>query len=100
MILAIEAAESERNQKTRKQRNFDPELATKRFQVGPPLLWAPFLRRVVTRRGPPCLLVRDRGAGWARKMDDFEAPEADFAAPLFEIGGRIIERVAEFNQHV
>ena len=30
-------------------------------------------------------------------MDDFEALEADFAAPFFEIGGRIIERVAEFD---
>ena len=46
------------------------------------------------------LLVRDRRAGWARKMDNFEAVEADFAAPFLEIGGRIIERVAEFDQHV
>ena len=46
------------------------------------------------------LFVRDGGAGWAGKMDDFEALEADFAAPFFEIGGRIIERVAEFDQHV
>jgi hypothetical protein len=30
-------------------------------------------------------------------MDDFEAREADFAAPFFKIGGRIIERVAEFD---
>ena len=46
------------------------------------------------------LFVRDGRAGWAGKMDDFEALEADFAAPFFEIGGRIIERVAEFDQHV
>ena len=44
------------------------------------------------------LLVRDRRAGWAGKMNDFEALEANFAAPFFEIGGRIIERVAEFDQ--
>jgi len=46
------------------------------------------------------LLVSDRGAGWAGKMDDFEALEPDFEAPFFEIGGGIIERVAEFDQHV
>ena len=38
------------------------------------------------------LLVRDGRAGGAGKMDDFEALEADCAAPFFEIGGRIIER--------
>ena len=32
-------------------------------------------------------LVRDRRAGWTGKMDDFEAREADFATPFFEIGG-------------
>ena len=46
------------------------------------------------------LFVSDRGAGWTGKMDDFEAIEADFATPFFEIGGGIIERVAEFNQHI
>jgi len=46
------------------------------------------------------LFVRDCRAGWARKMDDFEALKADFAAPFFEIRGRIIERVAEFDQHI
>ena len=45
-------------------------------------------------------LVSDCGAGWAGKMDDFEMLEADFAAPFLEIGGRIVERVAEFDQHV
>ena len=33
-------------------------------------------------------------------MNDFETFEADFAAPFFKIGGRIIERIAEFDQHV
>ena len=33
-------------------------------------------------------------------MDDFEAIEADFAAPFFKIGGRVIERVAEFDQKI
>jgi hypothetical protein len=33
-------------------------------------------------------------------MDEFEAGEADFAALFFEIGGRLIERIAEFDQHV
>src|SRR5262245_54149979 len=69
-------------------------------RVGRPLLWAPLLRRVPTHRDPRYLFVRDGGAGWARKMDDFEAFEADFAAPFFEIGGGVIERVAEFDQHV
>ena len=49
---------------------------------------------------PFSLLVGNRGAGWSRKMDNFEAFEADFAAPFLEIGGRIIERIAEFDQHV
>jgi len=40
------------------------------------------------------LFVRDGRAGWTGKMDDFEAIEADFTAPFFKIGGRIIERVA------
>ena len=31
-------------------------------------------------------------------MNDFETVEADFAAPFLEIGGGIIERVAEFDQ--
>ena len=46
------------------------------------------------------LLVRDRGAGRAGKMDDFEALEADFATPFFEIDGGIVKRIAEFDQHV
>ena len=50
--------------------------------------------------GSCSLLIRDRRAGWACKMDDFEALEADFAAPFLEIRGRIIERLAEFDQHV
>jgi len=45
-------------------------------------------------------LVSDRGARWAGKVDHFEALEADFAAPFLEIRGGIIERVAEFDQHV
>src|SRR6266550_7335365 len=48
----------------------------------------------------PYLLVRDCSTRRAGKMDDFEAVEADFAAPFFEIGSRIIECVAEFDQHV
>jgi hypothetical protein len=94
MILAIEAAKSEKNQETRKA----GKLATKGLQVGRPLLWAPLLRRA--KDCPPYLLVRDRGAGWAGKMDDFEPLETDFATPFFEISGRIIERVTEFDQHV
>ena len=86
------------------------ELAMQGLPVGRPLLWAPLLRRAKDCRptllhapvaaDSPYLLVRDGRAGWAGKMDDFEALEADFAAPFFEIGGRIIERVAEFDQHV
>ena len=50
--------------------------------------------------GVPYLFVGDGGAGWACEVNDFETFEADFAAPFFKIGGRVIERVAEFNQHV
>src|SRR5262245_7671520 len=75
------------------RRCFGVQRTARRTQ--PPLLWC-----VLTCRDPSCLLVRNRGAGWAGKMDDFEALEAGFATPFFEIGGGIIERVAEFNQHV
>ena len=50
--------------------------------------------------GPPTSFISDSGARWAGKMDDLKTFEADFAAPFFEIGRRIIERVAEFDQHV
>ena len=33
-------------------------------------------------------------------MDYFEAFEADFATPFLEIGAGVIERFAEFDQHV
>src|SRR5262245_32074005 len=56
------------------------------------------LRRAETAR--PILFVSDSGTRWAGKMDDLETFEADFAAPFFEVGRRIIERVAEFDQHV
>jgi len=46
------------------------------------------------------LCVSDRGVGWAGKVDHFEALKSDFAAPFLEICGGIIERVAEFDQHV
>ena len=46
------------------------------------------------------LFVRNRGARRASEVEHVEALEADFAAPFLEIGGRIIERVAEFDQHV
>ena len=55
---------------------------------------SPFRR---TEDCAPYLLVRDCGAGRAGKIDDFEALEADFATPFFEIGGRIIERIAEIR---
>ena len=73
-------------------------LATQGLQVGRPLPWAPLVRRA--EDCPPYLLVRDRSTGWAGKVDDFEALEADCAAPFFKIGGRMIEGVAEFDQHV
>src|SRR5262245_28974657 len=50
--------------------------------------------------GPAYLFVSDGGARRAGKMDDFEALKSDFAAPSFEIRGGVIERVAEFDQHV
>ena len=70
----------------------------KELQVGRPFLWAPSFGAQRTAR--PTSFVSDGGARWAGKMDDLETFEADFAAPFFEIGRRIIERVAEFDQHV
>ena len=52
------------------------------------------------RRSRFALLVGDRRARWAGEVDDFEAFEADFAAPFAEVGAGVIERVAEFDQHV
>ena len=106
MTLLTETAEDAEMKAIRKQGKQDTaergagELAAQGLQVGRPLLWVPLVRRVPMRRGPPYLLVRDCSTRRAGKMDDFEAIEADFAAPFFEIGGRIIERVAEFDQHV
>ena len=62
---------------------------------------AALIRHVPTPgRFPTCLFVRDCGAGWASKMNDFELIEADLTAPFFEIGSGIIERIAELDQHV
>ena len=47
-----------------------------------------------------CLLVGHRRARWPGEVDDFEAFEADFAAPLAEVRAGIIEGVAEFDEHV
>src|ERR1041384_1368784 len=44
--------------------------------------------------------VSHRRAGWAGEVNDFKAFEADFAAPLAEVRARIIEGVAEFDEHV
>ena len=79
--------ENQERRKPEKQESGAAELATQGSQVGRPLLWAPLPRRA--EDCPPYLLVRDGGAGWAGKMDDFEALEADFAAPFFKIGSRI-----------
>ena len=82
------------NQETRKQRTGESQ----KLQVGRPLRWTPPFRRA-----EDCslyLLVRDRDTRRTGKMNNFEAIEADFAAPFFKIGGRIIKRVAEFDQHV
>ena len=101
LIIAHREHRDENNCETRKVRSMETggeELETQELSVGRPLLWAPPFRRA--EHCPPYLLVRDRRAGWAGEMDDFEALEADFATPFFEIGGRIIERIAEFDQHV
>ena len=52
------------------------------------------------RRSRFALLICDSGAGWSRQVDNFKAPEAYFATPLFKISGRIIECFAEFDEHV
>src|SRR6516162_6970230 len=64
----------------------------KELQVGRPLPWAPSFGAQRTARTTS--FVSDSGARWAGKMDDLKTFEADFAAPFFEIGRRIIERVA------
>src|SRR5215510_12573900 len=46
------------------------------------------------------LLIRDGGTGWAGKVNHLEALEADLRAPTAEVGPRIIERIAEFDEHV
>src|SRR6185295_7386931 len=46
------------------------------------------------------LLVCNCRAGWAGEMNYLETLEADLTAPLAEIGAGIVERVAEFDQHV
>ena len=60
-------------------------LATQGLQVERPLPWAPLVRRA--EDCPPYRLVSDCSTRWAGKMEHFEAFEADFAAPFFEIGG-------------
>ena len=51
-------------------------------------------------RKRPGLFIRDCGARWAGKMNDFKPVKADLTAPFLEIGGRIVERIAELDQHV
>src|ERR1043166_6545310 len=70
-------------------------------RMSPPFVMAgAWHKRLYNARPILTSLVSDFGAGWAGKMDHFEMLEADFAAPFLEIGGRIVERVAEFDQHV
>ena len=47
-----------------------------------------------------CLLVGHCRARWPGKVNNFEAFEADFAAPFAEIGTGIIKGIAEFDEHV
>src|SRR5262245_35137705 len=46
------------------------------------------------------LLVRDAGARGTTERKDGEAAEAGVAAPALEVGSRVVERVAELDQHV
>lgn len=46
------------------------------------------------------LLVRHGGARGAFQRQDLEAAEAGFAAPTDEVGGGVVEGVAELDQHV
>ena len=104
MILPTETEKDAKMKAIRKSGNQETakreagELATQGLQVGRPLPWAPSFGAQRTAR--PTSFISDSGARWAGKMDDLETFEADFAAPFFEIGRRIIERVAEFDQHV
>ena len=42
----------------------------------------------------------DGGAGGAREVDLVEAAEAHLAAPPTEVGARVVERVAELDEHL
>jgi hypothetical protein len=46
------------------------------------------------------LFVSDRGARWTGEGQDFETCEPGFFAPTNEVGGGVIEGVAEFDEHV
>ena len=94
-VAAHAEMKTSRKQESWKQSG-EPQI--KELQVGRPLPWAPSLG--VQRTARPTSFVSDSGARWAGKMDDLETFEADFAAPFFEISRRIIEHVAEFDQHV
>jgi hypothetical protein len=67
---------------------------------GLPALARAFIRPAPDASGSHDLLVRNCRAGWAGEMDDLEAVKPDLAAPFLEIGGRIIKRITEFDQHV
>ncbi len=53
-----------------------------------------------TGAGSMRLLVRHRRATRSRERDDLEALEARFGAPFAEVGARVVERIAELDQHV
>ena len=89
-------AEMKTSGKQENRRSGEPQI--QELQVQRPLPWPPSFGAQRTSR--PTSFVSDSGARWAGKMDDLKTFEADFAAPFFEIGRRIIERVAEFDQHV
>src|SRR5580765_168535 len=62
------------------------------------------MRRGFILETRPCCgiasFVRDGRAGRACEVDDFKSFEPGFAAPFAEIRAGIVERVAEFNEHV
>ena len=59
-----------------------------------------FLRMIKYRAHVGRLFVGDSGAGGAGEVDGFEAAEAGVFAPILEIGGGVVEGVAEFYEHV
>src|SRR6059036_236059 len=72
------------------------------FTFWPPLLgtWIGFMLGTELVCRGTFLLVCHCRAGRAGEVDDFKTFEAGFAAPFAEVRAGVVERVAEFDEHV